>query len=86
MPTSVRLDSGTESLLNRLARKSGKTRSAVIRDAIALLARTEAAKPAALTPYERMKGLIGRGSGGPTDLSERAGEKFTGLLLGRTRR
>ncbi len=34
MPTTVRLDPETESLIKRLAKKTGRTKSQIIRDAI----------------------------------------------------
>ena len=85
MPTSVRLDSRTESLVNRLAKKTGRTKSQVIRDAITRLAEGE--NPATLprTAYEALKDVIGIVKGGPSDLSERTGEKFRRLLLARRR-
>jgi hypothetical protein len=46
-----------------------------------LLAREEAARPAGTTAYEAMRDFIGIVKGGPPDLSERTGEKFTALLL-----
>ena len=85
MPTTVRLDPETESLVTRLARKSGRTKSQVIRDAIRNLARSEAATESAEGPYEAIAHLIGCASGGPKDLSERTGEKFRKLLLERAR-
>ncbi len=46
MPTSVRLGPKTESLVNRLARRRGQTKSGVIREALLALARSEEqAKP-----------------------------------------
>ena len=85
MPTSVRLDAKTEGLVRGLARKTGRSKSQVIRDAIAQLARSAEARPAQ-TPYEAMKHLIGSIRGGPPNLSERTGEKFRQLLLARRRR
>ena len=46
MPTSVRLDPKTESLVSRLARRRGQTKSEVIREALLAFARSaEQAKP-----------------------------------------
>ena len=86
MPTSVRLDPETETMVHRLARKEGVTKSAIIRKAIRRYAASEkAARPR--TPYEAMAHLIGSVRGAPKDLSERTGEKFYELLLeGRRRR
>lgn len=81
MPTSVRLDKKTQALVKRLARKRGKTQSAVIRDAIALLAREDDAAAKAVTAYEVLEPYIGCVKDAPPDLSERTGERFTALLL-----
>lgn len=85
MLTSVRLDSETESLVKRLVRKTGRTKSQVIRDAIRALANSESPGSAARGPYEAFSHVIGCASGGPSDLSERTGEKFSKLLMGRVR-
>lgn len=85
MPTTVRLDPETESLIKRLARKTGRTKSQVIRDAIRALAKSEDGGKATRGPYEAFSHLIGCASGGPPNLSERTGEKFTKLLRGRSR-
>ena len=81
MPTSVRLDSKTESIVARLARETGRTKSQIIRDAISALADAKTWARPDQTPYERIKHLIGIASGGPPALSIRTGEKFTRLLL-----
>ena len=83
MPTSVRLDARTEGLVRRLARKTGRTKSQVIRDAIARLASAD--KEESRTPFDTIKHLVGCAAGGPPDLSERTGEKLRQLLLGRPR-
>lgn len=85
MPTSVRLDRKTESLVARLARRTGRTKSQVIRDAIAKFAEMENGSTAAGTPYEAMKHLIGIADSGGARLSERTGEKFRALLLEKAR-
>ena len=82
MPTSVRLDPRTENLVTRLARRTGRTKSGVIREALKALARSEgAAGETHTTPYEAIAHLIGCARGGPKDLSERTGEKLRKLLL-----
>jgi hypothetical protein len=85
MPTTVRLDPETESMIKRLARKTGRTKSQVIRDAIRVLAKTEDGGKTMGGPYEAFSHVIGCARGGPPDLSERTGEKFTKLLRGRSR-
>jgi hypothetical protein len=86
MPTSVRLDAKTENVVRRLARQTRRTKSQVIRDAIAQLAEREGPERPVKTPYEAIKHLIGIAKGGPPDLSERTGEKFRRILLARQRR
>jgi len=85
MPISVRLDSKTESLLRRLARRKGLTKSEVIREALKVLSRAEADGETRANPYEAIAHLIGCARGGPKDLSERTGEKLRKLLLARAR-
>lgn len=83
MPMSVRLDAKTERLVERLARARGQTKSEVVRDAIGALVKETQETAQAVTPYERVKDLVGCVSGGPRDLSERTGEKFRQLLISR---
>lgn len=85
MPISVRLDQKTESLVNRVARRTGRTKSMVVREALMALARAEAEGGARTNPYEAIAHLIGCARGGPEDLSERTGEKLRSLLLSRAR-
>jgi hypothetical protein len=82
MILSVRLDPETRKLLARLARTRRLSRSEVIRRGIRLLA---AQDPATLqsNPYEQLRHLIGRVSGGPPNLSERTGERFRNMLVER---
>ena len=86
MPTSVRLGPKTESLVNRLARRKGQTKSEVIREALLAFARAEEDAKPQRTAYEALAPLIGCVKGGPKDLSERTGEKFRAILLERKRR
>ena len=80
MPTTVRLDPETEALVNRVAKKTGRTKSQVIRDAIKALATSANTGRAPKGPYEAFSHVIGCASGGPPDLSEQTGEKFSKLL------
>ncbi len=84
MPISVRLDPKTESLVNRLASRTGRTKSEIIREALRALSRAEG--EARTSPYEAIAHLIGCARGGPEDLSERTGEKLRKLLLARVRK
>lgn len=85
MVVSVRLDSKTENLLNRLARRTRRTKSEVIRKALIAFARAEADSEAPANPYEAIAHLIGCARGGPKELSERTGEKLRKLLEVRIR-
>jgi hypothetical protein len=76
---SVRVSERTRREVGRLARASGRTESAVVREAIEeYVGRTPAPGP-----YEALRDVIGMVEGGPTDLSEKTGEKFRALLLAR---
>lgn len=86
MPLSVRLDSKTESLIGRLARKRRQTKSEVIRDAIGVLAKQEEKGTGKKRPYDLVAHLIGCVKGGPRDLSVRTGEKFRKMLLDQSRK
>ena len=81
MPVSVRLDPKTEEFVTRLARKKGRTKSEVIRQAIQALVEGQDAGKKPLRPYDAISHLIGCARGGPRDLSEQTGIKFRQLLL-----
>ena len=81
MPTSVRLDAKTESLLRRLVRQKRLTKSAVIREALAYLVGREEAIRARKTPYQAAAHLIGSVKGLPPDLSRRTGDRVYKLLV-----
>lgn len=85
MPMSVRLDARTERLVDRLAKAKRQTKSEVVREAIAILARRAAGAQAARRPYDAIAHLIGCADSGGAVLSERTGEKFRSLLQGRGR-
>ena len=76
---SVRVSDKTRGEVGRLARASGRTESAVVREAIQdYVERTPPPRP-----YEALQDVIGMVEGGPRDLSEKTGEKFRALLLTR---
>jgi hypothetical protein len=83
MPISVRLDPKAENLVTRLARRTGRTKSEVIREGLMALARAEAGRETHFSPYEAIAHLIGCARGGPDDLSERTGKKLRKLLASR---
>lgn len=86
MALSVRLDPGTERLVEKLARQRGQTKSEVIRDALGRLAEQEKGADGRKRPYDLVAHLIGCVRGGPRDLSVRTGEKFARLLANRRKR
>lgn len=69
MPFSFRLDPDTEARIRRLSAKTGRSRSAVVREAVAeYSARRDADTPAARTAYDRLEPYIGKvRSGGAND-------------------
>ncbi len=77
MPFSVRLDRRTEAVIERLARSSGKSRSSVVREAVAQYA---SAADVRTTAYEKLEPLVGVVRSGRTDLSQDTGRKFTERL------
>jgi Ribbon-helix-helix protein, copG family len=77
MPMSVRLDPETEVLIRRMARNAGRSKSWVVREAVAAYA-SEPARPR--TPYEALEPFIGSGGTGLTSLSERTGERFAEMV------
>jgi predicted transcriptional regulator len=85
MPTSVRLDPQTERVVRSLARRTGRTRSQVIRDAIHRLAAAESKRRQGPTAFEAWKDAIGCAEGGPPDLSDRTGDHFRALLAAKRR-
>jgi Arc/MetJ-type ribon-helix-helix transcriptional regulator len=80
MPLTVRIDVKTERLIQRLARKRGRSKSEVIRDAIGVLARQIQGQEETERPYEAVKDLIGSIHGGPSDLSVQTGLRFRRML------
>lgn len=80
MTLSVRLDPGTEKLVERLARQRGQTKSEVIRDALRNLAEPDKGADGKKRPYDLVAHLIGCVDSGGANLSERTGEKFAKLL------
>ena len=83
MPTTVRLDPETLRLVQRLARRTGRTKSQIIRDAIRQLGKSAGAGDGGRTAYEALEHSIGCWDSGGARLSERTGEKFRALLIAR---
>jgi hypothetical protein len=81
----VRLDERTGRLVERLARESDRTKSDVIREAIAAYGRHRKARRVR-NLYEAIAPYVGVAVDGPRDLSERTGEKFREALAARGKR
>ncbi len=77
---NVRVNPKTEALVERLARRRGESKSAVVRDALRLLAEHENGVAAHGSAYDKLKHLIGCWDSGGMNLSRNTGEKFAELL------
>jgi ribbon-helix-helix CopG family protein len=75
----IRVDAETAALVERIARQSGRTKSEVVRQALAVL-RKHAKRTSTTAPAEAMAHLIGCWDSGGMRLSERTGERFAELL------
>jgi predicted DNA-binding protein len=76
---SVRVSEKTRRAVARRARASGRSESAVVRQAIEAYIGREADE----APYAALRSLVGIVEDGPSDLSERSGDKVRTLLLTR---
>lgn len=79
MPTSVRLDSETRTLVRQLARQMGRTRSDVIREAIRRMA-GQTQLPSSETVYDRVADLVGIAHGGDRHYAARSEEVLRALF------
>ena len=80
MPLTVRIDTKTERLIERIARTRGRTKSEVVREAIGMLAKQAEGRGEANRPYEAIRDLIGIVQGGQPDLSVQTGQAFRRLV------
>lgn len=80
MITTLRLPEETEALVRRIAKRTGRTKSGVIRDAIELLAERERGAGGAPSPYQRVSHLIGSVDSGGMNLSEQTGRQFARVV------
>ena len=76
---NVRIDPEMAALLERAARQTGRTKSEVVREALATFC-ARAPRVKTKPPAEAMAGLIGCWDSGGARLSERTGERFAQLL------
>ena len=86
MPLTVRVDAKTKGLIERLARKRGRTKSDLVREAIGALARQAEGHDKAEPPYEAVRDLIGIVRDGPSDLSVQTGKGFHRLVAAKKNR
>ncbi len=86
MPTSVRLDTETDTLLRRLARSSGRTKSDILREAVVRLAEEHEALSSADSPYALISDLVGIARGGPPDMARGHKQAFRDTLSNKARR
>ncbi|HSD10039.1 MAG TPA: ribbon-helix-helix protein, CopG family [Candidatus Binatia bacterium] len=82
---SVRLDAKTTDLVDRLARRSGRTKSEVVRAALVEFARRETSGEQVASDYEALADFVGRFDSGGKQLSVRTGEQFAAHLRERKR-
>jgi predicted DNA-binding protein len=59
MPFSLRLDPETEAALRRLTRSTGRSKSAIVREAVAHYGEEPPAEPAAETALDRLRPFVG---------------------------
>ena len=75
MATSVRLDTKTERALDRMARRTGRTKSDLIREAVQQMAANMAGdSEQGQTAYDRLADIIGIVNRGPGDRAARSEE------------
>jgi Ribbon-helix-helix protein, copG family len=82
MPLSVRLDRETEARIRRMARLAGRSKSWIVREAIAAYSVGSAERR---KPYDILAPFIGAGGTGLSDLSEATGERFTEIVAKKAR-
>jgi hypothetical protein len=78
---SIRLDARTASTVDRVAAQTGKTKSEIVREAIARYVEKVDKESQSERPYDKVAHLIGIWDSGGMQLSTRTGEKFTEMLL-----
>src|SRR6266851_4651659 len=77
---NVRVDSEMADLVERIAARTRRTKSEVVREVLQSLKKPETAA-SRVTPYERIKHLIGCWDSRGMNLSEHTGKRFTRMLL-----
>lgn len=85
MPTSVRLDPETESLLKRLATSSGRSKSEVIREALHRLSEEPQRSREQGGLFDSIADLVGIADAGPEHLAREHKKRFRKKLGKRQR-
>lgn len=81
MPFSLRLDPDTEAMIRRLSASSGRSKSEVVREAVAhYAADSETRRPAGESAYDRLKPVIGIVRTGGANYSSQTHAKYRELL------
>jgi predicted transcriptional regulator len=80
---TFRVDDKLDGELRRLAQGEGRTRTEVIREAIAEYSARKRREKRTVSVAEAMKEYIGAGSGSARDLSVETGKKFREILIGK---
>jgi Ribbon-helix-helix protein, copG family len=86
MTFTIRLDPETEAAIARLARRGKRTKSAVVREAIAAYQRTQdSAAGKSRTVFEAMAPFIGIADSGGSRRSEETGAAFRAVIAEKAR-
>ena len=81
MPFSLRLDSGTEAKIRRLAAATNRSKSEVVREAVAQYASEgQSATAAPASAFDRLKPFIGAIATGGADYSRDTHRKYRELV------
>jgi hypothetical protein len=78
---SPRLDAQTVSAIDRIRARTGKSKSDIVREAIADFVAKVDEQLKSQRPYDQIADLIGSIDSGGMQLSTRTGERFTKMLL-----
>jgi predicted DNA-binding protein len=79
MPVSVRLDRETEGLVRRISKRSGRSKSQVIREAIRRLAREDTVNRGE-SVYDAISDLVGIADGGERNYGARSEEALRAMF------
>jgi len=83
MSTTVRIDTESDALLRRLAVRSGRSKSDILREALMRFSEKQADSNLGKAPHALVEDLIGIAQGGADDLARRHKQAFRELLARR---